>query len=63
MMPISFGTADCVGAALNDQIGAEIAERHGREIGKGAAEHVEHHDQRRPPARRPPINSAVRFQR
>ena len=33
-------------AALHDQIGAEIAERHGRKIGKGAAQDIERDDQR-----------------
>ena len=33
-------------AALHDQIGAKIAERHGRKIGKGAAQDIERGDQR-----------------
>ena len=33
-------------AALHDQIGTEIAERHGRHVGEGAPENVEHHHQR-----------------
>ncbi len=42
-----FRDGRCGRAALHDQPRAQIAERHGRHIGKGAPEHVEHHHQRR----------------